>query len=1235
MIRTFNRQPFNVPTPDKEDVNHKYLNQYNWKGKVEDKNFLQVDQESFSDCNNVYVDEEGLLRSRPSLKVKNIIVKLPDGNVTLANIVDTFTFNNIIVYKSYTIENDNKVYRLTFVKEDSTSNPQYELSYNNTYFEDINLIMMDSKIFIFNKYRFDYYDIEDNTIYSAEDNIYIPTTKVITNGIDTKTQVDEKNELTNKEYTDYLFYDIFNQDFTTFIGKDVIVKIGEETYNINFKENNELVFVDKLTSLTTYEVANDMALGYNCEGIPLLDIAENGVIVMTTVSYGTTYNTPTSFRLRYSVDGLTFTSLPILQGSNGLGRVSRNGHYAIHYKEDGPYIISLLETREEGLKYPNWINLLQIQSSYSSFSDSKNYFSEENNHRYKMATSLNGYYIDDHNFAFTYASNPIPGRYRPDFPVYGNCYVVSCCNGTLNKDTIYALANKDSYNGTYSSSAKKINFSTGNKGVNYAREGAPHYGTINWAKLNYSGTSIVYTEDTNNSILQFTANFWGSYNPDSIEDTDSYVDFGTEGAEGITITMKSNKKVSNDDDNIVYTFDGYTAEQRGFPSLKFVLTKNTDGSSYTHTITVYFGQSIVYSPTVPNGYSAVFYPMLNTRFLPYYNSNTGKDIPFFGETYNIVPNIKMKISYINNTYSYTTIVLFKSYSVTRECLYEGVYHTSDIPHQDNVIDMKFSETLVSYSGGKWIVNTDLIRPCLRDDINIVDDIYVTTLEKDNNLLHTKVNTYKVETTDFYESPHPSEEQIQYLRISVDKTERIVYTEQSSKHSGDYPIYVKDYKSKTLRLSYDENYLLTDSLLFLNSTYGANDTLKYIELLDKGIEPIVMYYADTNKDSMYYFKDNVVYSNNSINVKNFMAIKVLQEGTNNYTLFDHITQLSNYYFSIGKTLYISKNIYEDDKFKWYLPAITKEEFDDVITNIHPISANEVAIFLNNSIYYTNYDSELEAYRYYKAKIQVGCKHGCDVITTFDGKYIIFVSERGMVAMSYQEFVASTEQALTFMSDNIYDTFYKYNTEPTSKNAIKLYKYSNYIFVYKEDSNKGFIFDLRTLSWWPISIDKNISKFVTINNEVKILSNMKLFNLNKSDINYYDYDGIKRTKVDWFIQSQKLHLGAVNYYKHIVNMTFNSVHDLSLLKENDYNAIDLNFKLQINNYRKQVNGNIGNKDDYKVVNYNVEIVRTFVQRLNYSKVNEFQYLLSYDDKNAVNVPFSVSGIIIKYKVGGEVR
>ena len=68
MAKTFNRRPLSVNTPSANDVKNYFFNHYTWKGLADDKNFLAVDQETFADCNNVYMDSEGLLRSRPSIK---------------------------------------------------------------------------------------------------------------------------------------------------------------------------------------------------------------------------------------------------------------------------------------------------------------------------------------------------------------------------------------------------------------------------------------------------------------------------------------------------------------------------------------------------------------------------------------------------------------------------------------------------------------------------------------------------------------------------------------------------------------------------------------------------------------------------------------------------------------------------------------------------------------------------------------------------------------------------------------------------------------------------------------------------------------------------------------------------------------------------------------------------------------------------------------------------------------
>jgi hypothetical protein len=424
-------------------------------------------------------------------------------------------------------------------------------------------------------------------------------------------------------------------------------------------------------------------------------------------------------------------------------------------------------------------------------------------------------------------------------------------------------------------------------------------------------------------------------------------------------------------------------------------------------------------------------------------------------------------------------------------------------------------------------------------------------------------------------------------------------------------------------------------MFPNSSYLQNDTTKYnpIKLLHSDVKPISFWYANNEVDAMYYVYNDILYSSR---LRHPIELIELVTGNNKYLHPQNISELSEFYMSSGKELYISKNIIDkDDNFKWYFPEINKQSFDYDITNLHPISSSEMAIFFNNSVHYVTYDTDVSAYRYFKTKLQVGCKKGCDVITTFDGKYVIFPSERGLVAMSYQQFIATTEQSLDYLSDNIYSIFYNYLTEENSKNEIKLFKYSYWIFVYKQDSKKGFLLDIRNMSWWPIEAMYQMNKFVQFDNKLILLSNYKLFNLNKSDAYYFDNDGKLKARIKWFVKSQKLHLGALNYYKHIVNITFASVHDIDALKQSQHNIQNINLKLQVNNYRKKIDGNIDSVNDWSVVHYNVDIIRTYVQRLNYSKVNEFQYLLSYDSQSALNVPLSLSNITIKYKIGGQIR
>ena len=171
MARTFNRPPVQVNTPSNNDVKNYFFNHYNWKGLNDDKNVLAVDQETFSDCKNVYIDSEGLLRSRPSLKVKVVKYTNSGEEYVLSNIVDVWTFGDVTLYESIS---EGKYY-LTFVNKNVENHIQEELKYTDSNgeiqtYKDIRPILADSKIFIFSEHDFNYYDIKENVYASCHPN---------------------------------------------------------------------------------------------------------------------------------------------------------------------------------------------------------------------------------------------------------------------------------------------------------------------------------------------------------------------------------------------------------------------------------------------------------------------------------------------------------------------------------------------------------------------------------------------------------------------------------------------------------------------------------------------------------------------------------------------------------------------------------------------------------------------------------------------------------------------------------------------------------------------------------------------------------------------------------------------------------------------------------------------------------------------------------------------------------
>ncbi len=459
----------------------------------------------------------------------------------------------------------------------------------------------------------------------------------------------------------------------------------------------------------------------------------------------------------------------------------------------------------------------------------------------------------------------------------------------------------------------------------------------------------------------------------------------------------------------------------------------------------------------------------------------------------------------------------------------------------------------------------------------------------------------------------------------------------------YTVFGKTVSNK-FQMYYIKNY--SDEKLISSEVYNSTKIIAYgvfnILTTDK------LYNGDSQEllhDNVYplsvtplvYLKDGKLYSSALIDRA---TITDSFPGTVQNVDFNFEAELSSYYFAKGKKLMISATgSYQDKDFEWYMPERDTEYFDYQITNLHPISATELAIFFEDSIYYTYYDADVNAHRFTKTRIPLGLHYGSEVITTTDNKYTIFSTTRGIVAMNYQDFINSTEQALTYLSDNIFDKYNKWSTNE----AIKLTVYNFWLICYRANTNNGFVYDLRNGSWWPMSIDSADNNFLQVyyyKDELRLLITSKNYEnfgykyyLDKTSEQYYDTISGK-TNIDWFIRSQKLHFSAINYYKHIINMTISSVND---------SAEEMNFLLKIVNYRKEPtvgkNTDQVNRED-TTVQVKVSMVRTFAKRLHYFKVSEFEYRLSnFKAENGQTIttlkPLSLTNITIRYTLTGQVR
>lgn len=332
---------------------------------------------------------------------------------------------------------------------------------------------------------------------------------------------------------------------------------------------------------------------------------------------------------------------------------------------------------------------------------------------------------------------------------------------------------------------------------------------------------------------------------------------------------------------------------------------------------------------------------------------------------------------------------------------------------------------------------------------------------------------------------------------------------------------------------------------------------------------------------------------------------------------------------------------------YLPKANEQKFSNEITNLHPLSDTELGIFTENDIWYismiTNDDGTVVYSSPVKSKLPLGCRRGDGVITALDGQAIIFPTSRGMAALAPQDFIATTEKSLTYLSDTIsgmYDRFYtnsvmNLDTEIKPQIAIKSYKY--WVFFYKYMDREILFVDTRTGGWWryitpypihSIVVGSRLRVIMQLDANptlstgcVSLLGVSYLFTDKESDLTYEDdvafgfHSGITEEVIDynawvgdsastitknpmsmipWHFTSQRLHFNQINNYKAVKGITLN-------LKGTD----TLKAKLWTKAYR-----DLSHPEKIDAISIPVNEMRTFAKRLNIVRVANFQYTFEND-------------------------
>lgn len=393
--------------------------------------------------------------------------------------------------------------------------------------------------------------------------------------------------------------------------------------------------------------------------------------------------------------------------------------------------------------------------------------------------------------------------------------------------------------------------------------------------------------------------------------------------------------------------------------------------------------------------------------------------------------------------------------------------------------------------------------------------------------------------------------------------------------------------------------------------------------------------------------------------------------------DYSATLSEHYFSFDdldtghhllEVTDTRRNL-QNLEYELYVPIDNEQKFTNKITNLHPLSDTVIGIFTRDEIWYisavTLNDATVAYTKPIKSRIPTGCRDGDEILTTADGQTIVFATPQGIAAVAPQDFIATTEKSLSYITDNIYNRYYDFYVRQIGdyKPQIHISSYKRFLLFYKYMQREVLVLDLQSATWWMWETQYPIISFYTDTNlyalmQVDFMISTKL-SLQGVRFIYTDkgFDVIYRddvitvlendllevkttngtivdkgnqkvpvkvllpatSEIEWHLISQKLYFDQINNYKAIKGINLN-VKDMEVFCAKLFSKV----------YR-----NASNPGQVETLEFDIKDLRTFVKRFNLLQVISFQYALQNDTQNDTPYQLRLNSMSVKYEVKERIR